>query len=72
MSECKPQRRVVCAANRYESTIGGNPMVFVGVRHYCPIMRQNIQPFIEHLNRSSEVQGFVDQYGVFMDREEAQ
>ncbi|NWC63721.1 hypothetical protein [Cedecea sp. P7760] len=65
------QRRVVCAANKYESKLGISPMTFVGVRHFCPIMRQNMQPFFKHIERSSEVQGFVDQFGTFMDRSEA-
>ncbi|HCO3755909.1 TPA: hypothetical protein ACNTUM_000651 [Escherichia coli] len=66
----KPQRRVVCAANRYECKPGGW-MLFTGVRHFCPIMRQNMEPYREQLIRESEVQGFVDQHGIFMDREEA-
>lgn len=65
------QRRVVCAANKYESKLGGKSMVFVGVRHFCPVMRQNMQPHCDHLIRQSEVQGFIDQFGVFMDRKEA-
>lgn len=67
----KFKRRVVCAANKYNCKLGGSPMVFVGIRHYCPVMRQNMQPYMEHLDRQSEIQGFVDQHGVFMDRKEA-
>lgn len=70
MSE-KIIRRVVCAANWYESKSGGDFIVFTGVRHYCHLMRQNISQFIELINKRSEVQGFVDQFGVFMDRKEA-
>ncbi len=66
----KPQRRVVCAANRYDCNVGCW-VVFIGVRHYCPIMRQNMQSYEDMLIRESEIQGFVDQYGVFMDRKEA-
>nr|CEP28708.1 conserved hypothetical protein [Klebsiella variicola] len=70
MSE-KITRRVVCAANQYQSKIGGDPIVFIGIRHYCPIMRQNISQSLMYIDRASEVQGFVDQFGVFMDRKEA-
>jgi len=34
-------------------------------------MRQNMQSYEDMLIRESEIQGFVDQYGVFMDRKEA-
>lgn len=64
------KRRVVCAANQYD-TQDGRVKVFVGVRHYCPVMIQNLEFWKPHLIRSSEVQGFVDQHGVFMDRFEA-
>lgn len=67
----KIQRRVVCAANKYQCILGGEPLVFIGIRHYCPVMRQNMQPWHEHIDRNSEIQGFVDQFGVFMDRKEA-
>ncbi|WP_222168006.1 hypothetical protein [Citrobacter amalonaticus] len=67
----KPQRRVVCAANRYQCKLGGAPMVFIGVRHFCPVMRQNIHPHKEYIDRQTEEQGFIDQWGVFMSREEA-
>ena len=69
MSE-KLQRRVVCAANRYECTLGG-VLIFVGVRHFCPLMRQNMQSWGDTIIRNTETQGFVDQFGVFMDRKEA-
>lgn len=61
-------RLVVCAANKY-----GSGDVFVGIRHFCPIMRQNMQGYDIPLMRQldGEVQGFVDQHGVFMDRVEA-
>ncbi|WKL60380.1 hypothetical protein QZN18_20560 [Klebsiella variicola] len=67
----KITRRVVCAANQYESKIGSKPMVFIGVRHYCPIMRHSISQLLSVIDRATEVQGFVDQFGVFMDRKEA-
>ncbi len=60
-------RVVVCAANKYGST------VFIGIRHFCDIMRQNMEGHDIPLMRKTygEEQGFVDQHGVFMDRYEA-
>lgn len=67
----RPQRRVVCAANKYDCDYGGIDMIFIGVRHFCPIMRQNMEPHKDFIKRESEVQGFIDQFGVFMDRKQA-
>ncbi len=67
----RPQRRVVCAANKYDCDYGGIDMIFIGVRHFCPIMRKNMEPHKDFIKRESEVQGFIDQFGVFMDRKEA-
>lgn len=63
----RPARSVVCAANKY------GDLVFVGVRHFCPVMRFNMQPYGIRALREvhGEVQGFIDQFGVFMDRREA-
>lgn len=63
----RPARSVVCAANKY-----GN-LVFTGVRHFCPVMVFNMTSYnIPSLRRQlGEVQGFIDQHGVFMDRREA-
>lgn len=60
-------RVVVCAANKY------GPFLYTGIRHFCPIMRQNFGDADIPLLRKiyGEVQGFVDQYGVFMDRIES-
>ena len=63
-------RRVVCAANKYELN-DGSTKIFTGIRHYCPVMRQNMEFWKLSIKRSTEIQGFVDQYGVFMDRSEA-
>lgn len=65
--EDRPARSVVCAANRY------GDLVFVGVRHFCPVMRFNMRGHdIPALRKErGEVQGFIDQHGVFMTREEA-
>lgn len=61
------QRIVVCAANKYGDKL------FIGVRHFCPIMRDNMKDFDIPFMRKEfgETQGFIDQYGVFMDRKEA-
>jgi hypothetical protein len=63
----RPKRSVVCAANKYGS------FIFTGVRHFCPVMCFNMAHYdIQGLrNEYGEVQGFIDQYGVFMDRREA-
>jgi len=63
----RPARSVVCAANKY------GDLVFVGVRHFCPVMQFNMQGYeIAKLQKEhGEVQGFIDQHGVFMDRREA-
>jgi len=61
-------RKVVCAANRY------GDIIITGIRHHCPIMRQNMRAFgsIQELRlRGKEEQGFVDQWGNFMDRKQA-
>ena len=61
------QRKVVCAANKY-----GNYM-FIGVRYFCPIMCKNMETYdIPWLRKEfGEEQGFIDQYGVFLNRKEA-
>jgi hypothetical protein len=63
----RPARFVVCAANKY------GDLVFTGVRHFCPVMQVNMQAYdIPALRKErGEVQGFIDQFGVFMTREEA-
>jgi hypothetical protein len=44
----------------------------VGIRHYCPQMRDQIQHSNQGLTYWKNVyQGFVDQYGKFHTREEA-
>ena len=65
------QRRVVCAAMRNSA---GD--IVTGARHYDGIMRQHIERLREsHANdvwKTSDVeQGFIDQFGKFMTREEA-
>lgn len=57
-------RRVVCAAMR-----SGDSLV-VGPRHYDEVMRTAIKNLPQVAVRHWE-QGFIDQFGVFMTREEA-
>lgn len=62
-------RRVVCAAIR--ASDGG---VLLGIRHYSADMHTQINARMDRLkflHRHDEDQGFVDQHGVFMSREEA-
>lgn len=65
------KRRIGGVANR--SNFG---KIILGVRRYCPLMRENIADYEAALNAHERMalkmeQGFVDQYGTFMDREEA-
>jgi hypothetical protein len=61
----KPQRRVVCAALRKRS------MQILGARHFDPVMRGMIQYLNLPFDMADAKQGFIDQWGVFMDRAEA-
>ena len=58
-------RTVVCAANKYHPC----GTIVLGIRHYCPLMRQSVKALGVPLR--DEEQGFVDQWGNFMSREEA-
>ena len=63
------QRRVVCAAIR-----AADGEVLLGIRHYSNDMHRVIEMRMDgarFLTRFDEDQGFVDQHGVFMSREEA-
>lgn len=59
-----PTRRVVCAANRFP---GG--VLVLGARHFDGVMRQTIK--LLSLTPGSEEQGFIDQAGQFLTRQEA-
>lgn len=64
----KPRRRVVCAAIQCK-----NGELLIGVRHFSPDMRNTMsymQDFGARFKRE-HTQGFVDQFGEFMDRYEA-
>lgn len=60
-----PERFVVCAALR-----DGYGDIVVGPRHHDRTMRNNIPQVSAGAFRKAE-QGFIDQFGVFMTREEA-
>lgn len=69
----KIQRRIVCAANRFELKSGGN-LVIPGVRHYSPDMAKVLDQLEDKLvsdHVHGENQGFVDQWGNYFTREEA-
>ena len=57
-------RQVVCAANKWDD------VVVLGIRHFCPMM-SGICNKLGINQRSPHEQGFVDQWGNFMSREEA-
>ena len=62
-------RRVVCAAIR-----AADGDVLIGIRHYSADMRKQIEERADghkFKTRYDEDQGFVDQWGYFMSREEA-
>jgi hypothetical protein len=64
-------RHVVCAANRY------GDLVICGARHYDPVMMRVVKEFgglekiHEGLDDDDVEQGFIDQFSVFMSRQEA-
>lgn len=62
-------RRVVCAAIR-----AADGSVLLGIRHYSDDMHRQIEARSDGAkfkHRHDEDQGFVDQHGVYMSREEA-
>jgi hypothetical protein len=65
----QPARRVVCAAIR-----AADGSVLMGIRHYSRDMHDQIDARRDgekFKHRHDEDQGFVDQWGVYMTREEA-
>lgn len=64
-------RRVVCAACR--STSGGEEVIVAGARHFDSVMVSQVKFFDDYIESQIEPweQGFIDQFGVFMDRREA-
>lgn len=59
-----PQRRVVCAACR--SSVTGQ--MILGPRHFDTVMRVHAD---KYPNVDFDEQGFIDQWGVYMNRQEA-
>ena len=62
-------RRVVCAAIR-----AADGSILLGIRHYSRDMHEQIEARkdgYKFAHRHDEDQGFVDQHGSFMSREEA-
>jgi len=59
-------RTVVCAANRYRD------IIVCGARHHDKIMNAQIRAIgKDRCKPVKGYQGFIDQFGVFMSREEA-
>lgn len=61
------EQRVVCAAVRL--TMNGKTLVITGARHYDKLMVACLNAISKET--SDETQGFVDNYGEFLTREEA-
>lgn len=65
----KEIQRVVCAACRYDG------IIVVGIRHLDKLMRQTMKMMYPNDDRITHKfareQGFVDQFGNFLTREEA-
>lgn len=62
-------RRVVCAAIR-----AADGEVLLGIRHYSMDMHRQMDARVDghkFIRRSGSDQGFVDQFGVYMTRQEA-
>ncbi len=65
----RTQRRVVCAAIR-----AADGELLLGIRHYSNDMHRQIEQRVDgskFKTRHDEDQGFVDQWGQWMSREEA-
>lgn len=58
-------KRVVCAA------ICKDDHIITGARHYDKVMRQQIEQYPKDFWKAGVRQGFIDQFGNFMDRTEA-
>lgn len=58
-------RKVVCASIKYD-----NDIIICGARHFDETMCKQINA-IDGLSQLGCKQGFIDQFGVFMDRIEA-
>lgn len=63
----RPPQRVVCAANR--NLLNGR--IICGARHYDNIMHDQINASEGREGWLGSEQGFIDQFGTFLTREEA-
>lgn len=64
----KPRQWVVCAANYYPVV----DLLVCGARHYDGVMREVLNTIdYPHYKREGYQQGFIDQFGNFLTREEA-
>lgn len=62
----KPRQHIVCAANRQ------GRFIVLGARHFDKLMNDQIGRIPSYLIRSDKwEQGFIDQFGDFLTREEA-
>lgn len=69
ISEClRIPRHIVCAANLFNHN--GKEIIVTGVRHWDPIMSAAVDA-IGIDDKKDHEQGFVDQYGIFVTREDA-
>lgn len=60
------QRRVVCSANKQS-----DGTLLLGARHWDSCMHATAKLLDYPWPKDTEIQGFIDQFGVFMNREEA-
>ena len=65
--------RIVCAANRYTYRSGDISfgVLLVGARHWDSCMRDQAKRCAYKIDKTTEEQGFIDQFGKFYTREEA-
>ena len=70
--------RIVCAANKYiikYSPDENEELIITGARHWDSIMRGVCDTLDEYtiscIDRNTEEQGFIDQFGNFLTRQEA-
>lgn len=73
MSEQTEKPRIVCAANKYFITLcdASFEIMLIGARHWDSCMRDQFKRLAYKVDRETEVQGFIDQFGKFYTRQEA-
>lgn len=73
MSEQIVKPRIVCAANKYLISLGDASfeIMLIGARHWDSCMRDQFKRLVYKVDRETEEQGFIDQYGKFYTRQEA-